>query len=59
MCFILFAHHKMLIQASSLLKKTEGVVTLVVCSNPRKDDSGTVEDHKKSDKPKQPEKLSE
>ncbi|XP_025414266.1 multiple PDZ domain protein-like isoform X4 [Sipha flava] len=41
--------------ASSLLKKTEGVVTLVVC-NPRKDDSGTAADQKNAEKPKQPEK---
>lgn len=46
------------LQASSLLKKTEGVVTLVVC-NPRKDDSGTAVDQKSADKPKQPEKPSE
>eukprot|EP00102_Acyrthosiphon_pisum_P012560 XP_008181774.2 PREDICTED: multiple PDZ domain protein isoform X5 [Acyrthosiphon pisum] len=41
--------------ASSLLKKTEGVVTLVVC-NPRKDEGVTVADQKAADKPKQPEK---
>ncbi|XP_050059637.1 multiple PDZ domain protein-like isoform X3 [Aphis gossypii] len=41
--------------ASSLLKKTEGVVTLVVC-NPRKDEVVTATDQKSADKPKQPEK---
>ncbi|XP_060849299.1 multiple PDZ domain protein-like isoform X1 [Rhopalosiphum padi] len=41
--------------ASSLLKKTEGVVTLVVC-NPRKDEVVTATDQKNADKPKQPEK---
>lgn len=45
-------------QASSLLKKTEGVVTLVVC-NSRKDDSGAATEQKHAtDKPKQPEKPS-
>lgn len=47
----------MILQASSLLKKTEGVVTLVVC-NPRKDDGGTAVDQKNAEKPKQPEKPS-
>jgi len=50
-----------LFQASSLLKKTEGVVTLVVC-NSRKDDAATTAaaDQKHVDnKPKQPEKPSE
>ncbi|KAF0754315.1 multiple PDZ domain protein-like, partial [Aphis craccivora] len=41
--------------ASSLLKKTEGVVTLVVC-NPRKDEVVTTTDQKSADKPKQLEK---
>ncbi|XP_015372470.1 PREDICTED: multiple PDZ domain protein-like [Diuraphis noxia] len=41
--------------ASSLLKKTEGVVTLVVC-NPRKDENVSPADQKTADKPKQPEK---
>lgn len=48
-------------QASSLLKKTEGVVTLVVC-NSRKEETGTAAavDHKHVDnKLKQPEKPSE
>lgn len=45
------------LQASSLLKKTEGVVTLVVC-NPRKDEGVTAADQKTADKPKQPEKPS-
>lgn len=45
----------LIFQASSLLKKTEGVVTLVVC-NPRKDDAA---DQKNADKLKQPEKPSE
>jgi C-terminal processing protease CtpA/Prc len=44
--------------ASSLLKKTEGVVTLVVC-NPRKDEGVTPVDQKIADKPKQPEKTIE
>lgn len=48
----------LILQASSLLKKTEGVVTLVVC-NPRKDDTATAADQKNADKPKQPEKPSE
>lgn len=47
----------MILQASSLLKKTEGVVTLVVC-NPRKEEGVTVADQKTADKPKQPEKPS-
>lgn len=46
-----------ILQASSLLKKTEGVVTLVVC-NPRKDEVVTATDQKSADKPKQPEKPS-
>lgn len=41
-----------------MLKKTEGVVTLVVC-NPRKEEGGTTADPKGADKPKQPEKPSE
>ncbi|XP_050519840.1 multiple PDZ domain protein-like [Daktulosphaira vitifoliae] len=43
--------------ASSLLKKTEGVVTLVVCNpNRGKDDGKAITENKINDKPKQPEK---